>query len=297
MVEFGTTDSPLGDPRLADNRALSFVLDLHDEIQSVAEAVPPLPGSVVQLAAVISNEESTIDDVVEVVRQDPGLTAALLSGANSAASGAQSTITTVEAALVRLGMGRCLALACADSLGPHTVTELDSYGLAPGAHWQHSVASSYVAEVLVRKLGGSVGADVVTSALLHTIGRVVLNDKLDKSLFAELSRHMTVEMAEYELLGVDHADVGGLMLEMWKVPDIIVQAVRNYPRPTGRRDDPAAVVSLSSHLAYDLLPGLNEEFRDPAELTRLADALEVDLDQVREESLHRLEAVGVIALA
>jgi len=60
--------------------------------------------------------------------RSPTQGAALLAGANSAVSASQPKIVTIDAAPMRVGMARCLALACGDSLGPQTTKELQAYG-------------------------------------------------------------------------------------------------------------------------------------------------------------------------
>ena len=269
------------------------LLEIHDSILTVAETLPPLPSSVVKLAAVVANDDSDIDDVVEVLREDPGLVTSLLSEANSAASASASEITTIEAALVRLGLARVLALSCNKTIGPQAVRALQSYRLPTGALWRHSVIASYVAEVVFRKLGGAVGPDVVTSTLLHDIGRVVLNDALDRDRLAQISRYITVEDAEQELLGVDHAEVGKVLLDLWGLPSVITEAVGAHHRPRYAMDDPATVVSLASHLANEVQPGPGA-FRNEDEVDKLITAVDIDYDEVLSTSRQMLEAAGVI---
>ncbi len=270
-----------------------LALVIHDDILTVAEALPPLPGSVVKLAAVVANTDSDIDDVVAVVREDPGLATSLLSEANSAASGTSTEITTIEAALVRLGLARVLALSCNKTIGPQAVRALQSYRLPTGALWRHSVIASYVAETVFRLLRGAVGPDVVTSTLLHDLGRVVLNNSLDRDQLAIISRHMAVEDAERELLGVDHAEVGGVLLDMWGLPQVIVTAVADHHRPRYLRDDPATIVSLASHLANDIQPG-PVAFRESSTTAKLIATVDLDPEEIIEKSRAALERAGVI---
>ncbi len=265
----------------------------HDNILSVAEALPPLPSSVVELAAVVANGDSGIDDVVAVLRHDPGLVTSVLSEANSAASASAVEITTIEAAIVRLGLARILALACVNTIGPQAVRALQAYRLPTGALWRHSVISSYIAEVVFRSLRGAVGPHVVTSTLLHDIGRVVLNGSLDRDQLAAITLHLPVEDAERELLGVDHAEVGAALLQMWGLPDVIVSAVGSHHRPRFVRDDPATAVSLASHIANDIQPG-PVAFRESSTIQTLATSLDVDLEEIVEKSRTLLVQVGAI---
>ncbi len=286
-----TYDWRSSDGDAGDSLSLQPVFDIHTQLFDVAEALPPLPGSVVQLASTVADDDSDLDDVVAIVREDPGLATALLAEANSAASGSSSEIVTIEAALVRLGLARTLALSCSKTVGPQAIKALNAYQLPAGGLWRHSVVASYVAEATFRLLRGSVGPEVVTSTLLHDIGRVVVNDVIDPEPFAKIAEHMTIEAAERELLDADHAEVGGLLLEMWGVPTSITEAVGAHHSPSYARDDPATVVSLASAIANQLEPQ-SVGVHDANEIERLAFALGLDLDLIMSKSRQLLEAAG-----
>ena len=72
----------------------------------------PTPESVSRLTALVARQDADVDEIVRVIEKDPGLSARLLRVANPhAANEDEYTVGTVEAALLRNGIGCALLLA------------------------------------------------------------------------------------------------------------------------------------------------------------------------------------------
>src|SRR3954447_21571304 len=107
--------------------------------------------SMTRLASLVCDNAPALDGVVEVVRFDQALTASLLASANSSWSASRTRVTTVRDAVIRLGTGPVLSLALGSVVRSRLQRAVPEYGLAEGDLWQHSVAASLAAELLVRK--------------------------------------------------------------------------------------------------------------------------------------------------
>jgi putative nucleotidyltransferase with HDIG domain len=272
-------------------------LDFHHHLLDLAEAMRPLPTTVVRLASVIADENSHITEVTSILREDPSLVAALLRESNSAASAPGTGIVTVEAAIMRLGLARVLAIATSTALSiSETQQPLYAYGLPAGRLWDHSIKASYVAEAIYRKMPRMVGAEVVTAALLHDIGQIVLDKVLDPRHF-QLARtnNLLVTTAERELVEVDHAELGALLLELWDIPRSITDAVRYHHEPQLGVGHMAHVTFVANLIAHDFDDVVTDR---TAELDALLEAslveLGLDLDEVLNLSTRILERAGLI---
>ena len=232
----------------------------------MAEAVPPLPSTVTRLAVAIADENSELEDVTAIVREDPIVVAALLRESNSAASAPTSEIVTVEAAIMRLGMARVLAVATDSGVTKQTRDELKSYQLGAGELWDHSIRASYVAEAIYKANRSITGPEVVTAALLHDIGQMLLDKILDPGHFTEARHcHADVTLAERELVEVDHAELGALLLELWGIPWSISDAVRHHHQPEfGESSMPhvVAIADLFVHQIFESRPHQAEQNRE-----------------------------------
>src|SRR3954464_4584028 len=83
----------------------------HKDLLSSAEGLGALPVTVSRLAAIVSDPDHDVRDIVEVISFDQALTATLLRRANSAALGARYQIKTVRDAAMWLGSGALPSLA------------------------------------------------------------------------------------------------------------------------------------------------------------------------------------------
>ncbi|HUA06713.1 MAG TPA: HD domain-containing phosphohydrolase [Solirubrobacteraceae bacterium] len=93
--------------------------------------------------------------------------------------------------------------------------------------------------------------DLVAAALLHDIGRLVLA-RARPDYVAPLTARRTPEQRvreELRELGVDHASLGGLLLERWGLPEELVDAVARHHR-SRPESEAAALVRLADMVAH-----------------------------------------------
>ena len=268
--------------------SLISTLEFHHHLLDVAESMKPLPATVSHLAATVADPDAEIDDVLRVLRGDPNLVAAILRESNSAASAPVAQIASIEAAVMRVGLARILALATGSMVGEQTKGPLESYELPAGAMWSHSVKCSYVAEAAYRMLGRKVGAEVVTAALLHDIGQIVLDSFLESDVLQQATvNHANLADAERELIDVDHAELGALLLELWKIPGSVSDAVRWHHHPEQSEGLGAHVLFVANTLTHEF-----DGDRDivGSEQVQLAESLEL-LGLERVELTDRAESL------
>lgn len=276
---------------------LSLVIDL-DSLAQAASCLDPLPTSVTRLATMLGGEIPDLAEVVDVVQYDQALTATLLRAANSSWSAARSEITTVKDAVVRLGATTVFSLALGVSVKSRVGGAIPEYGLSEGALWNHSVAAALAAELIIARSPKRPRSDAVTGALLHDVGKLVMSRFLSTDLLELIGRSIEEGdnnriQSEAEILGVDHAELGGLILQCWGLPDSLVRAVSYHHTPDIALDPVAYVVHLSDVVAKtigagsDDNPDLDSFAHAMAELELTAD----DLDHVCETASARLDEV------
>lgn len=207
-----------------------------DALIAQASHLEPLPASAASLAELLSVEGWELEEVVEVVALDQGLTGKLLGLANSALHGALDRISTVDAAVLRVGAGSVLAIAVGTGVRRQLSGALPAYGLGEGELWERSVAAAVAAELLPTHAARAMPAGLTTAALLHDIGKLLLARHLDPDLqrYLGLARErggLAEECAEVEILGVNHAELGGLVAQHWNLPPSIVEGISYHHAP------------------------------------------------------------------
>jgi len=204
------------------------------EIISKMKSFPSMSGIAAKVLKLLDDPESSTGQVEQLLRQDPSLTANLLKLTNSAYFGIPSKVGSVRHAIAMIGWKRLSRLVVAACVSTITDRQIPGYDLPPGVLWQHSVAVSVTAEGLMRELKIVESDEIFTAALLHDLGKLILGGFVEKELkeIEEVAaRGVPFQMAEQEVLGTDHAEIGALMLESWSFPPELVSAVRWHHDP------------------------------------------------------------------
>jgi len=206
-----------------------------EDILQKAFAIPQMPMPVQKVLAYIGNPEADLRELARIIEYDPGLTVNVLRMANSSFFGGGGKVATVREALMRLGLNRVYQLVIASGVAPMTRYEIKGYGLRPGELLEHSVAVATASETLAKELGLVAPPHTFTAGLLVNIGKTVMGSFLEVDAGPILTlaheRQISFEQAEEEILGINHAELGAILLERWSIPIPIVNVVRYRLRP------------------------------------------------------------------
>jgi putative nucleotidyltransferase with HDIG domain len=208
--------------------------DYLDKIMSKIDAFPSIPGSAVKLLALLENSETPVGEIEAVLRIDPGLTANVLKLTNSAYIGLPTKVGSIKRAVMLLGMNKIKQLVMASCVGAVMDGPIPGYDLPAGELWRHSIAVSVAAEGLSRELKLTGTDDIFTAALLHDVGKLILGQFIQEDLAAidaAAGTDVSFEIAEKQVLGTDHAEIGARILSHWSLPDDLVHAVQWHHDP------------------------------------------------------------------
>ncbi len=212
------------------------MIDL-DALAQAASCLEPLPVSVSRLAAMVCGETpADLEEIVDIVQYDQALTASLLRAANSSWSASRTEITNVRDAVVRLGSSTVFSIALGVNVKSRMARDIPEYGLSEGDLWNHSVAASLAGELLLKKAKKKLPPEMVTAALLHDVGKLVMCRFLGDDLLAVLGEAhensgLSRMQAELEVLGVHHAELGGLIAQIWGLPESLVRGISYHHSP------------------------------------------------------------------
>ncbi|MBW2489052.1 MAG: HDOD domain-containing protein [Deltaproteobacteria bacterium] len=198
------------------------------------EAFPGMPTTAAKLLPLLENSDSTAAEIESILKYDPGLTANILKLTNSAYFGIPTRISSVRQAIVLLGWKRLLQVVMTICMSPLMNKTIPGYDLPRGALWQHSVAVSVAAEILVKALKIPDADEVFTAALLHDVGKLVLGGFVKEDLQQiedMVTKGITFDVAESMVLGTNHAEIGGQILGKWSFPAELVSAVQWHHDP------------------------------------------------------------------
>ncbi|MBU0552994.1 HDOD domain-containing protein [Myxococcota bacterium] len=229
------------------------MIDL-DAVIVASERLEPLPSSVARLAALLSDETSSMRDIARVVGLDQALTARVLSAANSAALKRRVEIKGILDAVTRLGRGALLPLALGSHVKRQVSGAIPQYGIAEGELWVDAVTAALAVELMPSFVRIKIPAETGAAALLHHVGIVVLARFLDPDSLrylqdAERSGGQGRVEAEQEILQVHHGEVGGLIAQHWALPEGIINGIIYHHTPDEHPDAVSYATSLAAVVA------------------------------------------------
>jgi len=203
-------------------------------IMRQVKSFPGMPTTAAKLLPLLREPDSSIARIEDLIKYDPGLTANLLKLTNSAYFGLPSRISSVRQAILLLGRKRLLQLVTTMCMSGLMKKSVPGYDLPQGGLWRHSVAVAVAADRLVQSLKITQADEVFTAALLHDIGKMILGDYVQedlKSIQEMAVKGISFEVAEYMVLGTNHADIGARILKSWFMPEELVHAVAWHHDP------------------------------------------------------------------
>jgi HD-like signal output (HDOD) protein len=226
-----------------------------EEIIASIASVPPLPTASAEVIRLIQDPRVPSGKIAQAIEYDPSLTTNVLRLANSSFFGFPRAVSTVKEALFRLGTNEVFQLVVAATVGKMAQTPVNGYDLSGGDLWDHLVGTAIGSVKLAQTLSLEIPSYTFTAALTHDVGKVVLGTFVEVN--AESIREhayeekLPFEMAEQKVLGIDHAEVGALLLEHWNLPEYLVEVVRWHHQPEkyqGRDSHAANVVHVANVL-------------------------------------------------
>jgi HD-like signal output (HDOD) protein len=207
-----------------------------DEIVRQLRHLPSAPRVLPRLKHLLSDGNSSMHEVVAMIRLDPGIAARVLQMGNSAYYSQGLRCYTVDEAVHRVGYEQIYELVANAVASQVLVRPLAAYALEADELWRTSVACALAAELLAERLGAD--RDVAyTIGLLHGVGLVAIDEWAFRHQWSVrfTQRDWPLETCEAErmVLGFHNAEVGAALLRLWEFPPVMSEPVRWQYLPRG----------------------------------------------------------------
>jgi len=235
------------------------------KILEVAEGLPAAPRVFADLERLLHDPEVSLERIAEAIKRDTAMAAQVIRMSNSAALGGDQRVGSVEEAVLRLGHREIFRMAGYIAGSQLTEEPLELYGIEPEQLRTHMMRMAFMCEELATDCGLDPRA-AYTAGLLRPIGIFVCNRLATE--YGSLRPYHPVEDPDYQawegrLFGIGSNDVAALVLEEWRFPEIIVEAVRQHYQPdlTDEKQRLAGLLNLAGGLVADEGYGLFGEAR------------------------------------
>jgi putative nucleotidyltransferase with HDIG domain len=234
---------------------------IDNKVKQVVSNIRNLPTPPIvfhQIQKVINDPKVSAGQIAKILQEDPAMSVKVLKLTNSAFYGLQREIESVKQAVVIVGLEAIKNLVLSASvLDMFKGKDIDQE--FQDKFWRHSLAVGFCARLLARmgKSRGMLDPDAAFSGgLLHDIGKVILCCFLPKE-YARVKEERGSDRAsdtyqiEERVLGYNHAQIGGILAEQWKLPKRLYEAVAYHHSPLSAEggDVIAHVIHVSNFVA------------------------------------------------
>ena len=259
--------------------------------------LPSLPTIFSQIIDLMSDPNSDADDFSKVISADPSLTARLLKIVNSAFYGYRSRIDTISHAVMVIGTSELYSLCLSTSVLtmfktiPPTLVDMTSF-------WMHSIGCGMIAKKIAARRGEISRERFFVAGLLHDIGRLIIYSSMPDQAHRVIARAARKNELLYDtekaILGFDHGEIGGRLLQTWRLPGKLADVIRFHHHPDHSMESlETAIIHLADIMVNAVKLGSSgERFVPPLDpvawktvklpVEMLSEIMEETLDQIGE---------------
>lgn len=223
-----------------------------ETLLSIAGLLPADVRVLSKLAEILKDPNSELDDIAALLRRDVALAAQIVRISNSAAYGGGG-VSSVEAAVNRVGFGEVMRLVGTASAARLSESALVCYDLSPRLLRDNMLYAAFAAEALARPAG--IDPRVAYNAgLVRAVGMLVLDRAGRRSAtppFYSPARWPEFGVWETSVFGLTSSEVTALVLQEWGFPDELTAAVRaqHLTQPSDLDRPLAVLLNVANGLA------------------------------------------------
>ena len=197
-----------------------------EEITGQIKSLPLIDRSVFEIISLLNNPESNFEIIVE--KLSPDLMARFLKMANMASYGRE--VRSINYAVRLLGFKEMKNILVSSILIDHLIRRLDMRHFSFEKFQIQAHFCAAISRILGEILNYSSLEDLFTVSVLHNIGKLIIvvyfNEEFQKINDSKQENKISAREAELEILGASHSEIGAIVLEKFKIPKDICDAVR-----------------------------------------------------------------------
>jgi putative nucleotidyltransferase with HDIG domain len=219
---------------------------LREKIENI-NALPTIPRTLKKILGVIENPRISLNEISGFVAGDPALTTKVLKMVNSPIYGFPGRISSVNQAVILLGLTVVKGLLLGVSV--FELMQKTMIGL-----WEHSLGSAIVCRLIAKRKGLKEPDELSIDGLLHDIGKILLvlqyPEEYEKAMNESDQNGLTIYESEKNHFNTTHASVGAWMGQKWRFPPNLIEVMEYHHKPHLSKIAPmdSAIVHLADIL-------------------------------------------------
>lgn len=232
--------------------------------------IPTIPTVLTEITEIVQSPEGSAKEAAAVIEKDAAIATRALRLVNSPFYGLKNPVSNIQLACSILGLKAIKNLVV-------QATVLQTFGSSPEVRdfdadwlWDHSFKTAVACRMLAERspvANGMPREDAYTAGLIHDIGKLILiesqGDRFAEALRVSAASQLPLAKAEGEVFGFNHAHVGGLLAQRWKLASSVQTAVMYHHSPAPNAEDWARgfLVKAANTLAHLAAASPNTSYR------------------------------------
>ncbi|MCK5091865.1 MAG: HDOD domain-containing protein [Gammaproteobacteria bacterium] len=222
-----------------------------------AGSLASLPDIFFKVNELVNDARSSASDIGRAIEQDAALSARLLKIVNSPYYNFPSSIDTISRAITIIGTRDLRDLVLATTV-TRTFSGMDNDLIDMEKYWRHNLYCAVAGRILAQQRHVKNTERLFVAGLLHDIGSLVMYQTIPELSNEALQRTQSdgtpLYIAEKEIIGFSHGDVGAALLQKWKLPDSLIETVKYHHEPElaeSHRED-VATIHIADYIANSI---------------------------------------------
>jgi len=247
---------------------MSKALDLVARVDTLVS----LPAVYVRVKAVVDNPASTTQDMASALLVDPALVMRLLRIVNSVQFGLMRRIDSVPQAITLLGLQQVHDLVLSSVLAA-TFRGLNPAVMDMRKFWSQSVQRALLAQGIAESCRMYPPQRMFLGGLLADVGHLVMfqtvPNQAERAMMRSETESRPLHLLEIETVGCNYAEVAAALIDHWRLPHVLRDAVAAQIEPE-LAPDSAMKQAAVMHLARVITDGLARDMAFPDILERVS---------------------------
>jgi len=198
--------------------------------------LPAMPQILIKLIGHLQADDIGMRELADLVANDAGMTARLLSVANSSAYHRAGRAASIEQSLTALGTDMIKLLVIGESVVQTINSFPHSGSFDLRRFWKQSLLAAVSARELAARMGYPHPEEAYLGGLLHNVGRLALLATAPQEYAFNFTARDDEDLCavEQRTLQITHAEAGAWLIERWHLDSFLADAVLYHHEPSGR---------------------------------------------------------------
>jgi putative nucleotidyltransferase with HDIG domain len=220
-----------------------------EQIIANIDQLPSIPLVVSKIINMVNDPEINFKLIADEISKDQAITTDILKICNSAYYSKGKEITSVDRAIVTLGIKEVKDIIVVSTTKQVLNKPIIGYDLEKGDLWKHNLVVAMLAKKIAIMKKQRALADVVfTGGIIHDVGKTILAmfvaNTFKEILETSQTKQIDFTTAEREVMGFDHQEIGEKILEKWQFPEVLRMIVRHHHDPDQAPAQYGQIVSI-----------------------------------------------------